>query len=605
LTPTTKRMNKHITTLLLILTVSFLITCCVCDLSRHYEYNVTFTDDYHMYWQLSQDSQSVAIALVCNTIGWMGIGFSTDGSMSNSEVIMTYVNSTQNGILEYRKASNGRSTPVYDSDATSKLTLVNASELDGKTVVEFIRPLNLNTGSNNRILKTDELLNVIYAYRDSDPEDDSGVYLKHQSQGTVQIRLNGEYDRPYNDTDVEKIEIRFTNNTVPSDGKTNYMCLGFRVSELIRQNNNNANTTKYHGIYYEPIIDNPNVVHHMIIYKCSKDANTVLGVNTNGTKPYAPVECESMERYCYQFAMAWAVGGLAVNLPKAAGFPLGESGTDFVSLQIHYENKEHIPNILDSSGFRIHYTKNLRPNDADILMLGRVKGIQIPPNKSSFDFTSEDCSCASQFTQPANVFAYGLHAHTLGRQVRTIQYDQHGNVIGTIGNNTDYDFNHQQVVSVSPTVTLKPSDQLITTCVYNSTGVMNITYGGHSTSDEMCLNFVFYYPAMPKKECMAWESTSTKKCVLKSNNGTPDTTDNYAKRATIAILLLVIIMGLAVFAGGVIAVFVYRRRQLKKEKGNRMHDEDVIEMTARPVDHTPTSNRTSIHIDHFDDDLHL
>jgi len=42
---------------------------------------------------------------------------------------------------------------------------------------------------------------------------------------------------------------------------------------------------------------------------------------------------------------------------------------------------------------------------------------------------------------------------------------------------------------------LLPRDHLMMECVYNSTGKEDITRGGYSADQEMCLMFLHYYPA--------------------------------------------------------------------------------------------------------------
>ena len=37
-------------------------------------------------------------------------------------------------------------------------------------------------------------------------------------------------------------------------------------------------------------------------------------------------------------------------------------------------------------------------------------------------------------------------------------------------------------------------DELITTCWYNTRGRKNATVGGFTFADEMCLNYIHYYP---------------------------------------------------------------------------------------------------------------
>lgn len=44
---------------------------------------------------------------------------------------------------------------------------------------------------------------------------------------------------------------------------------------------------------------------------------------------------------------------------------------------------------------------------------------------------------------------------------------------------------------------LMPGEELVTTCTYDSTSRNKTTTFGESTTDEMCFNFLFYYPRIP------------------------------------------------------------------------------------------------------------
>lgn len=43
-------------------------------------------------------------------------------------------------------------------------------------------------------------------------------------------------------------------------------------------------------------------------------------------------------------------------------------------------------------------------------------------------------------------------------------------------------------------INLFQGDSLITTCTYNTMDRENITLGGFAISDEMCVNYIHYYP---------------------------------------------------------------------------------------------------------------
>lgn len=44
-------------------------------------------------------------------------------------------------------------------------------------------------------------------------------------------------------------------------------------------------------------------------------------------------------------------------------------------------------------------------------------------------------------------------------------------------------------------------DALITSCTYKTTDRENITLGGHGIKDEMCVNYMYYYPKIDLEVC--------------------------------------------------------------------------------------------------------
>jgi hypothetical protein len=145
-------------------------------------------------------------------------------------------------------------------------------------------------------------------------------------------------------------------------------------------------------------------------------------------------------------------------------------------------------------------TNQLRPNNASVLALGDVPGISIPPGEPAYEFTSE-CPgpvTALALSEPLTVFGTMLHAHKLGRQIYTEQF-RDGAKIGELGREDNFDFNLQKIEAIEGTI--MPGDRLKTTCVYDSTGASGVTNGGEGTDDEMCLNFLAYYPEIPYPAC--------------------------------------------------------------------------------------------------------
>lgn len=52
-------------------------------------------------------------------------------------------------------------------------------------------------------------------------------------------------------------------------------------------------------------------------------------------------------------------------------------------------------------------------------------------------------------------------------------------------------------------------DALVTTCYYTTKGYENATLGGFSIQDEMCVNYIQYYPATKLELCKSAVSEKT------------------------------------------------------------------------------------------------
>ncbi|KAG1652660.1 Dopamine beta-hydroxylase [Nymphon striatum] len=124
-----------------------------------------------------------------------------------------------------------------------------------------------------------------------------------------------------------------------------------------------------------------------------------------------------------------------------------------------------------------------------------------------------------------NIFASQLHTHLTGIQVYT-KHIRGGKELPELNRDNHYSTHFQEirrlkkVVEVQPVVyeamstdmvymqcsfqvvvkvgkvpmTFKKGDALITTCKYRTQNRINVTLGGFSITDEMCVNYIHYYP---------------------------------------------------------------------------------------------------------------
>jgi hypothetical protein len=124
--------------------------------------------------------------------------------------------------------------------------------------------------------------------------------------------------------------------------------------------------------------------------------------------------------------------------------------------------------------------------------------LQIPPQSKDFSHTSICYPACSERYFPADgitVLSGFLHTHLAGRAVKTTLV-QNGVATRELFSNPNYDFNYQFVIDIEP-IKLRKGDALITECRYETNDRNNFTFFGFSTYDEMCYDFVYYYPKIP------------------------------------------------------------------------------------------------------------
>ncbi|KAI9347697.1 PHM/PNGase F domain-containing protein [Obelidium mucronatum] len=277
-------------------------------------------------------------------------------------------------------------------------------------------------------------------------------------------------------SDLKSVSILFPNVTIPAE-QTTYLCTHFEAPA----------DRKYHVVQYEAL------VHHLVLYGCVGKPNKIGDV----------YPClANMEALCSRFTLAWAPGVGTTLFPEEAGFAIGvgTNAIQYFSLQIHYNNPTGAVGIVDGSGMKLYYTSVLRKFDIGVLTLGNYD-INITGNKNSYTMTNWNIcpsTCTKQFPQNLTVVSTAFHMHTLGYNITTRHIRGDKELI-PLGIRKYYDFS-LLFRRLTPTLLLCPGDNLLTQCTYIPTaGVRkNVTTFGESTNDEMCFNFLTYYPAMPR-----------------------------------------------------------------------------------------------------------
>ncbi|KAJ3098910.1 hypothetical protein HDU97_003582 [Phlyctochytrium planicorne] len=477
-----------------------------------------------LHWNIAADNSTITfgvdLEVPSNQKKWVGIGFSDMGGMRGADVFLLRQNPDTSAYYIQDSYSKDYVTPVPDASQDCTL-LTSPPASDVYTLYTFVRAINTCDSKDKPIVK-DSVMHLIWAYGDSTTQ-----LANHDAMGNFDVVLwDATYsaNNPPMPTDVKTLEVRMPNITIPSRN-TSYLCSHFELPK----------DQKYHAIKTEGIITSK-MVHHIIIYGCT-------------SPPVAPAafgdlyDCRSMDPECSEFTFSWVPGAPPVLPPAEVGIPFGtgEGARPYFSLQIHYSNVNNTEGVVDSSGIKIYYTPKLRTYDMGVLTLGRIR-FSIPgSNPDPYVLPPNLCpsTCTSRFPGNVTAISQGTHMHTLGlnqttQHIRNDQYE-----ISPLSQRPYYDFNFQGQAHIEDlsTRTIVPGDALITTCAYIPT--LNVRSGnttfGESTDNEMCFNFIQYYPKFTGVEyCLTIDSINMALCTTRDKlSGT----GIMAKNATQATLL--------------------------------------------------------------------
>ncbi|KAI3388689.1 hypothetical protein SNEBB_001402 [Seison nebaliae] len=289
------------------------------------------------------------------------------------------------------------------------------------------------------------------------------------------------------------IKFRARNVEIPSD-ETTYWCTTFKFPKL---------SHKHHIIAFDAELspESSGIVHHMELFHCWTD-DEVVEYNGRCTSEGKPSGLES----CRKVLGAWAMGANEFIYPANTGTPVGgEAFPPYVVLEIHYNNPRHILGVRDSSGIRFTITPDIRSNDAAIMELGLEYNElnSIPPQSPKFIQTA---FCLSECTEQIipekgiSVFASQLHTHLTGIGVSTYVVRKDGKII-SLNRDENYDSTFQEIRLLQNEVKIFPGDMIIHQCLHNTMERNKMTFGGTSIFDEMCLNYIHYYPSINLELC--------------------------------------------------------------------------------------------------------
>ena len=378
----------------------------------------------------------------------------------------------------------------------SPLPVVTSNSSDvTKTVLQWSRQLRTCDSEADMEVELTGTSRVIYALGDQQPLSDEKVGI-HSTMGVKNVNLMSTPFTPDIPSDV--IHTPFMTRPFPIDANTSsldspgtyYHCQGFKQTW----------TQKQHVVKVTPQVDfyHSALVHHMILFTCDTPLDqTDLDWAGNCYADDTPKGISACDQI--SVVMGWAVGGGEFYFPEDVGFPIGGNGPTYLMIQVHYHNPNGMT-FNDSAGFVLTSTPTLRKYDAGAFALHHdLDSLAIPPQQSAFNlsvYTPSECLVDLPPTG-LNVFASMLHTHITGVSVQT-QHFRGGVEQPFLDQNKYYDFNFQQVVPLGRGTSfprLMSGDQLKLTCTYNTMSRQRVTLGGIATTDEMCIDYLWYWPA--------------------------------------------------------------------------------------------------------------
>lgn len=229
------------------------------------------------------------------------------------------------------------------------------------------------------------------------------------------------------------------------------------------------------GVYFAPDYDDhAELVHHWIVY-----------LDSNGTNPDGTVErCTGLHDSSPTMVAGWAPGSDNNDLPPDVGMDISPANKKIL-LEMHFYHDGSSAPVETKSGVKVCTANTPRKHTATISMLGS-EYISIEPKSRG----SATGACTPQYDGEIHILRSWPHMHEIGTGMRTDIYFADGRT-ETLGP-WPFDFNNQ--VSYPTPVTIRPGDQLITTCEYFNPRD-SVVSTGTGTDAEMCFNFVTAYPA--------------------------------------------------------------------------------------------------------------
>jgi hypothetical protein len=404
-----------------------------------------------------------------------------------------------------------------EEDDHQDVDLLDHGVVDGKRYFTFERDIKPCDTENDFDI-VNEPQRIMWAYG----LGDSGFsYHSAKQRGTEYVNLLNSAADNLPDEGIQIVDLLMNKYPIPPR-RTTYVCQQFEIPHDV----------PYHMIKFEPITDSK-YMHHIIAMGCGKLYGDEIPVGD-----FEPFTCNMLGAYMdydappkdqddaeegerapqlnlgscsFDIMMGTAVRSNAVQFPDEAGRLVGKGASKYIMMQMHYDNVDLEVGDTDSSGLRMYITPNLREHNIGSLLVGDTV-FKLPGGDSSVTVINEcpgDCTARMFPEEGITVTNFIVHQHLFGKSIWTTHVRE-GRELQEIGRSDYWDFSFQPFERSKKGIVVKPGDSLHTTCIFDTKNrprsgltsndwknVQNngLTFG-ESTTNEMCINIIMYYPQL-------------------------------------------------------------------------------------------------------------
>lgn len=473
------------------------VTLNLLSVRADYDHETTLDHENKIQLKWSTTNRSITFKLSLNGLKLadrltVGFGMSERGHFRDAEMVLFELDFQNETIKRSKMYLDSEGVISIESDTSSYQfisNLITTSQIE----IEFERSLDTCNSKDYKI--EFGTVHLIYFLSEMPPQNLDTFKGELKLSGMKQVQLVKSSYYRVNVDSHSTLEITNDNAKIPATDTT-YWCKVYKLAEEFKE--------KHHITAFESVITNTSrgVVHHMELFHCVSDPRADM-ISYNGpcnseSKPDGLVQCRKV-------IAAWAMGADRFVYPRDVGGVIGGfKYSPYLVLEVHYDNPRLRDDIVDSSGIRIYYERTLRTYDAGILEIGLEYSpkMAIPPQMASFHLNGHclsECTQAS-LTRPITLFASQLHTHLTGRRVWT-SLVRNNRIVEIVNRDNHYDQMFQEIRLLPKPVEVRPGDALITQCVHETMDRHEMTVGGYSIRDEMCVNYLHYYPLVELEVC--------------------------------------------------------------------------------------------------------